>query len=520
MAESRTKNAKRNGAWGIISRIVGLLLPFLSRTVIIKALGAEYLGLNGLFTSILTVLNLTELGVGSAIVYSMYKPIATGDDELVCALLNLYKKIYKIIGVSIIVIGVILMPFISNLVSGDVPLDINIYILFGLYIINTVVSYFLFAYKQSLIHACQRDDVTSKITIVTSILLNISQIILLFLTRNYYWFIILQIVSVLISNLINSYCADKLFPQYKCHGEISKELGHDIKQRVTGLMIIKVAAVSRNALDSIIVSTFLGLQAVAMYNNYYYIINAVSSILLVLMSAIAAGVGNSVAVESKEKNLEDMRNINFLYMMISGLCTSCIITMYQPFMRIWVGENLMFSETIMILFSLYFILQKIGDVQAQYFDAAGLWWYGKWRGFIEALFNLILNIGLGYFFGVTGIVIATIFTIIFINFPLTTYYTFKYYYGKKMMPFIVEQLFMVSKIIICSAACYFVANLMPNGSGILIEIVFMGLKGISAILIFTGLFSILNIRNQRFKTSLKWIKARIKVKDRGRLMEK
>ena len=177
MIANRTVNAKRNGFWGMISRVIGLLLPFLSRTVIIRVLGAEYLGLNGLFSSILTVLNLTELGVGSAIVYSMYKPIATGDAELVCALLKLYRKIYKAIGVSIIIIGMILMPFIQYLVSGDIPSDVNLYILFGLYILNTAVSYLLFAYKKSLIHACQRDDVTSKLTIITDIVLNISQII-------------------------------------------------------------------------------------------------------------------------------------------------------------------------------------------------------------------------------------------------------------------------------------------------------------------------------------------------------
>lgn len=510
MIANRTINAKRNGFWGMISRAIGLLLPFLSRTVIIKVLGAEYLGLNGLFSSILTVLNLTELGVGSAIVYSMYKPIATEDDELVCALLNLYRKIYKAIGVSIIIIGMILMPFIQYLVSGDIPSDVNLYILFGLYILNTAVSYLLFAYKKSLIHACQRDDVTSKLTIITDIVLNISQIIFLLVTHNYYWFIILQICAGLVSNFVNSYYADKLFPQYKCYGEISKELSADIKKRITGLMIIKVAAISRNALDSIIVSVFLGLQTVAMYNNYYYIINSVSSILLVLTNAIAAGVGNSVAIESKSKNLNDMRMINFLYMMITGLCSACLVSMYQPFMRIWVGEKLMFSEFIMLLFTLYFVLQKVGDVQAQYFDAAGLWWHGKMRGIIEALFNLVLNVLLGYYFGVIGIVSATILTIIFINFPLSTFYTFKYYFVRDMFSFMFEQVFIVIKIIACSALCYYLTNFIPNGSNILMKVICLGGKGCVSVLIFIISFSILNIRNERFFTSLKWIKARIK----------
>ncbi len=506
MKLERAKNAKRNGQWAMISRLIGLLLPFLSRTVIIKVLGAEYLGLNGLFTSILTVLNLTELGVGSAIVYSMYKPIATGDDDLVCALLNLYRKIYKFIGISIIILGMLVMPFVRKLVSGEILSDVNIYILFGLYIINTSASYLLFAYKRSLIHACQRDDVTSKITITIDVLLNISQIVFLISTHNYYWFVILQILTVLASNIINSYYADKLFPQYCCKGKLSKELKNDIKQRVTGLMVIKIAAVSRNALDSIIVSAFLGLQAVAMYNNYYYIINALSSILLVLMNAIAAGVGNSVAVESKNKNLEDMRNINFLYMTISGFCLACLVSMYQPFMKIWVGDKFLFSEMIMILFSLYFILQKIGDVQAQYFDAAGLWWYGKWRGVIEAGFNLVLNIMLGYYFGVIGIVLATIITIVFINFPLSTYYTFKFYFKQSMLPFILEQVTITVKIIFCSGICYFVVEFLPRGISIWQQLVIMILRGLIAIVIYFILFIMLNLKNKRFKKAILWIR--------------
>lgn len=506
MKLERAKNAKRNGLWGMISRLIGLLLPFLSRTVIIKVLGAEYLGLNGLFTSILTVLNLTELGVGSAIVYSMYKPIATGDDDLVCALLNLYRKIYKFIGISIIILGMLVMPFVRKLVSGEIPSDVNIYILFGLYIINTSASYLLFAYKRSLIHACQRDDVTSKITITTDVLLNISQIVFLIITHNYYWFVFLQILTVLASNIINSYYADKLFPQYCCKGKLSKELKNDIKQRVTGLMVIKIAAVSRNALDSIIVSAFLGLQAVAMYNNYYYIINALSSILLVLMNAIAAGVGNSVAVESKNKNLEDMRNINFLYMTISGFCLACLVSMYQPFMKIWVGDKFLFSEMIMILFSLYFILQKIGDVQAQYFDAAGLWWHGKWRGVIEAGFNLVLNIMLGYYFGVIGIVLATIITIVFINFPLSTYYTFKFYFKQSMLTFILEQVAITVKIIFCSGICYFVVEFLPRGISIWQQLVIMILRGLIAIVIYFILFIMLNLKNERFKKAILWIR--------------
>ena len=397
MEQSRSFNAKRNAVWGMIHRIISLLMPFLTRTVIIRALGSEYLGLNGLFTSVLTVLNLTELGVGSAIVYAMYRPLATHDDDLVCALLALYKKVYRIIGFAIIVIGLSLTPFINRFISGSVPQDVNVYYLYLLYVLNTALSYFLFAYKTSLLHAAQRADLTSKINLIVQIFLNVLQIFFLVTTHNYYFFIILQIVFTVITNLANSYEARKHFPQYVCRGAISQELLRDIKKRISGLMMIKVAFASRNALGNIVISSFLGLHLVAVYSNYYLIIFSVATFLGVFVNAIVAGVGNSVAKEKKEKNLMDMRIINFIYLSICGLCAACILSVLQDFMLVWVGSKLVFSNLVMLLFVCYFVLMKIGDVQAVYFDAAGLWWFGRMRGFFETGANLVLNIVFGYF---------------------------------------------------------------------------------------------------------------------------
>ena len=170
MKIDRTKNAGRNIVFGCMLKIYQIVMPFIMRTLMIYYMGIQYLGLNSLFTSILQVLNLAELGVGSAMVYSMYKPIAVDDKKMICALMKLYRTYYRVIGIIIAFLGLCLVPFIPKLIKSDVPADINIYILYILNLSVTVLSYWLFAYKNCLLDAHQRTDVASKATLVTNTL--------------------------------------------------------------------------------------------------------------------------------------------------------------------------------------------------------------------------------------------------------------------------------------------------------------------------------------------------------------
>lgn len=188
---SRTQNAIRNIFTGVFNKIIILLFPFVIRTVIIKKLGTEYLGLSSLFTSILQVLNLTELGFSSAIVFSLYKPIAEKDDNRICSIMNFYKRIYRIIGFIILVMGLIVLPFLPNFIKGSYPSDINLYILYLIYLFNTVITYYLFAYKSALLNAMQRNDIINNVNSITVIIQYILQIIILYCTKNYYIYMII-----------------------------------------------------------------------------------------------------------------------------------------------------------------------------------------------------------------------------------------------------------------------------------------------------------------------------------------
>lgn len=452
MSASRTENTRRNIIWGMVNKIVILVIPFIIRTIIIKSLGADYLGLTSLFTSILQVLNLTELGFSSAIVFCMYKPIAEKQTDIICALMNMFRKVYRMIGLIILGIGILISPFLPALISGTWPAEINIYILYFIYLANTVVSYLLFAYKSALLIAHQRNDVDVNITTVTFFIQYLAQIIAIVVFKNFYAYAIAYLIFTIIGNIARSIIVDKMFPQYICKGKLTDDQKSDIKKRVLGAFIQKICSTTRNSLDTIFLSAFLGLTTITIYGNYYYILSAVHGILTVIITAVTASVGDSIARESTEKNLYDMKKFSFMYAWISGWCTVCMICLYQPFMEIWVGKELMFPFQTVIVFCIYFYSLTIGDIRTVYTTGAGLWWEGRYRSIAETIANIILNWILGKLFGVNGIIAATIISLLVINFLWGTQILFKYYFkGKKAITFYLEHLFYGAVVV---AVCY------------------------------------------------------------------
>lgn len=462
MRLDRTQNAIRNTAYGLINKVLLIIFPFIVRTVFIRTLGAEYLGLNSLFSSILTVLSLTELGFSSAVVFCMYKPIAEDDTQTIDALLYFYKKVYRYIGIIISVLGGILIPFLSYLIRGTYPTDINLVIVYVIYLLNTVLSYFLFAYLSALISAFQREDLISKVNIIIQSLMYIIQIIILLTVKNYYLYILTMPFFTIVNNIRTAVIAKKAFPQYKPQGTLNDEYKKTIKEKVSGLVINKICIISRNAFDSIFISMFLGLTETAMYNNYYYIMNAVIMITSVFVTSVVSGVGNSVEMDNVQKNYNDMERINFIYMWVAGWMTVCLLCLYQPFMYLWVGKDLMYPIGCVVLLCFYFYILKMSDVRYIYELAIGLWWENRFRSIAEALANLILNFMLGKYFGVYGIIIATIISILFINYFYGTKILFKYYFKEQSIIkyFNSQYVYGVITLGIC-VVTYWICNFIP-----------------------------------------------------------
>lgn len=428
MKLNRKQNTIRNSLWGIINRIIALAGPFLIRTLIIYILGTEYLGLSSLFTSILQVLSMAELGIGSAVAFSMYDPIAKNNDILICQLLNFYKKIYRVIGIVILTFGICLMPALHLFIRKDVPADINIYYLYILYLINASISYLMFAYKSVLFSAFQREDIISKVYSFLLVIQYIMQAFVLIFFENYYYYYILIPVISIINNIIIDTLTKKYYPDYSPAGKVPDSIIKDIKRKVGGTVISKFCGLTRNTFDSIIISSFLGLTTVAIYGNYYYILSNVASVLVILVTSMKAGIGNSVALDSLRKNFQDYNLFTFMYSLLASWCSVCLLCLYQPFMKLWVGSENMFSFYVVILLCIYFFLQTMGDITNAYSGSVGLWWENRYRTILEAACNLILNICLGYYFGVFGIILATVITLFFFNFIWQTQILFKYYF--------------------------------------------------------------------------------------------
>lgn len=440
MKIDRITNSKRNMLFGIISRICYTVLPFINRTIIIYVLGVEYLGLNSLFSSVLNILNLAELGFGSAIVYSMYKPIAENDDNKICALLSYYKKIYRIIGLGILIAGIIALAFIDKLVKGDVPIDVNIRIIFLIQLLNVVISYFLWAYKTSLLSAFQREDLISKISIITICLQYVVQFVSLFVFRNYYIYLVILPIFTILNNILKAIVTNKYYSKYKCRGTLDYETKSIITEKVRALLLHKIGGVVANSLDNIVISAFMGLVAIAIYNNYWYIYSSVCYFIAIFHNSVLAGIGNSIAMESRENNYRKFNDLNFVNVWIVGWCSCCLMCLYQPFMELWVGKDLMYSLDVVILFVIYFYINMARRTVVTFKEASGLWTEDKYKPIVSAVFNIILNIILIQIIGIPGVVISTILSFLVIEIPWETSVLFKKYFKISVSSFIIAQL--------------------------------------------------------------------------------
>ncbi len=502
MADSRSVNSKRNIVSGLVAQVVNILLPFINRTVILYILGAEYQGLSTLFTSILSVLSLAELGLSSSIVFSMYKPIAEGDEKMVSALLLYFKRAYFAIGCVISGVGVALLPVLPLLINGSAPGDINIYVLYLMYLGNSVISYFFFAWKDTLLQAHQRSDIVTTLNTLTVVGEWAVKIVILFVYRNYYLYVLVAPFFTLGRNILSALIVNRLYPQYAHPREkLDGEHRQALRSQVGGLLIGRLADTARNSFDSIIISSLFGLTLVAIYGNYYYIFNGIYGLLLTITNALGASVGNSIVSESTEKNHGDLRRLTFLFAWISGWCTACLFSLYQPFMELWAGKEMQLPFLEMGAFCLYFYLINMNNTRNLYVNGTGIWWKMKGSFLLEAAGNLALNVVLGYFLGVMGVLLATILTIFVFNFLQRNGILFRNYFaGFSLGAFLRDHLGYFLVVMAGCAVCYGAASLV-RVSGIPGFL----LKGMICAAVPNLVFLLLTFRTKIFRESISWL---------------
>ena len=498
MKINRTANAARNIAFGLISKLYQMLVPFFMRTAIIYLLGVEYLGLNSLFASVLQVLNLAELGVGSAMVYSMYKPIAEDDEVTICALMKLYRTYYRVIGLIIAIVGVAITPLIPQLISGEVPSDVNIYTLYLLNLGATVLSYWLFAYKNSVLSAHQRTDIANKVLLLTRTIQYALQLIVLFVFKNYYYYVIIILIAQVLTNIITALASNKLYPQYKPCGEIDKDKVKQINKRIRDLFTAKIGAIVYDSADTIVISAFLGLTTLAVYQNYFFIVTSLTAFISIVLSACTAGIGNSIVVETKEKNFQDFNRFTMIICWIAGFCSAAMLSLYQPFMELWVGRNLMLSFSAVACFVLYFFVRQLNALYNLYKDASGMWHEDRFRPLASALINLILNLILARFIGLYGILISTVVAITCVGMPWLLHNLFTVVFDKKYMATHMKNiLFYVLVTAFSCVVTYFVCSFINIGL-----IVTILLRGIVCVIIPNAIYYVAYRKTDEFRKLL------------------
>lgn len=422
---SRTKNSLINLTAAMVGQLVAVPIGFVARLVFIRILGAEYLGVNGLFTSILTMLSLVELGIGPAIIFSLYKPLAENDTKKVQAIMQLYKKAYAIIGIGIVILGTGLTPFLSYFIK-DVPEVKNIEIIFLLFVCNSAISYF-YAYKQNLIIADQRRYIVTIYRYAFFSLLNLLQVAFLYTTENYILFLIVQIACTLLQNVMVAKTADKLYPflQQKRTVELDGETVREIKKNTGAMVSHKIGEIVTNSTDNIVISAMVGTIWVGLYSNYILITIALNGIMGQFFSAITASIGNLGATSNKERLLGVFRRVQFATFWIFGLSSICLFYLFNPFIAVWIGKAYWLAMDTVLLLAVLFYVQGMRRAVLTFREALGLYWYDRYNPLFQTVINIGVSIALAPKFGVSGVITGTLISLMTTCFLIEPYYLYK-----------------------------------------------------------------------------------------------
>ncbi len=460
----RTKKAFNNLFFGVINLLIRTLFPFFIRKMFVQIIGMEYLGLTNFCNSIIGVLNLADLGFGGVVVYCMYKPASEGNLKEMGRYLNYIKKTYNLVGIIILFSGIVIMPFLKYFIHDAPPQGINIYLVFSIFLINSVISYCLYAYKYSILNVFQRLDVENNLCSFFNILTYILEILILLFIKNYYSYIgILPIITMLL-NITRAKIVDHYYPELKCEGTLSKQEKTIFIKKLTATFFFKIDSIVITMADSIVISSFLGLLVLAKYNNYFLILNSVAGFLSVIKGSIQPSIGNSIVTENVEKNYSDLKFLLFVFFWILCFCSSCFLCLYQPFIEIWLGKESLLPFSTVICIVIYFYSWYSSTPVNIYKDANGFWTEDRFRPLIEAPFNLILNIILIKIIGLNGVLLSTAITLGFISLPVVYWVMNKYYFIGKGKEYSILTLKYLAYAIFINIVTFFICNKLnlPN----------------------------------------------------------
>lgn len=438
MEKSRTEYSARNTTVAMISRGLAILMGFVARVVFTHTLSEAYVGVNGLFLDILNVLALSELGVGTAITYALYKPIADHDIEKQKSLMRMYQKFYHIVAVIVLVAGLAIIPFMDYLIK-DKPDVEHLTVIYLIYLSNTVVSY-MWVYRRALVDAHQLSYIGVVYQTTSWIIQNILQIIVLLTTKNFMLYVTMMVLCTIGNNICISKKANKMYPYLKDKDvqELSKDERKGIFQSIRAMLIHKIGNVVVNNTDNLLLSALVGTVSVGCYSNYFLIIGSVKQVFEQIFQGIAASVGNMGVKESKERIGKIFHSIFFMGQWIYGLATICMYEVINLFVGESFGKQYVFSVSITFVLCVNFYLSGMRQATLVFRDSMGLFRYDKWKAVAEAIINLVISLWLGSMFGAIGIFLGTLISTVTTSLWVEPYMLYKHKLKKNCLPYFVK----------------------------------------------------------------------------------
>jgi len=465
--ESRTKATTKNMIWGIISKMISLLLQFISRTLFIYVLGKELLGVNSLYTEVLSMLSLAELGFGTAFTFALYKPIAENNEEKIRQLIFLFKKIYYIIALIVLCIGFVLVPLLQFIVQGADYVSLNeLRIYFVIFLSNTVINYFV-QYKTTYVNARMKSYVVTNIEMITNFVIIVTQCLIIYFFRNYLAYLLVNTGLLLLSKIVIALYLNMKFPilNEKPQEPLPKNEKKEIYTEVKGLALQNFAGVAIHSTDNLIISmaSGLGVVGVGLVSNYNIIITAVTAFIVILMTSLTPGFGNLVATSTQEHYKETFNEVNFYNFWIYGFCSIAFFVLIPPFITLWLGEDYLIDIWPFLLIIINIYMQGQCTIYNNARNAKGNFNLDKWISVIQAIINLVVSIICAKVWGLLGVYIGTIVSRLFfvIARPIKTY---RFLYGSSSLYYFRDFIIYFLVTIFAGVTTYYVTkNVFNNG---------------------------------------------------------
>ena len=462
MKSERKKSSFKNMITAVSSNVLTIIVGLVAQAVFIKILGSEYLGLNGLFSNVISMLGIVELGMGSAIIYNMYKPIAENDHEKIKSLMQFYKKSYLIITLIISIIGIMIIPFIKYIVDIEsVTVDVNVYLVYILFLLETICSYIL-SYKRSMLYADQKEYITNIIHMGYTIIVNTMQLTFLYFTHDYYLYLIIKVIMRLVENIVISSYVNRRY-SYLLDNNVTKldsKTEKDIFQKIKALFFHKIGGFIVSGTDNIIISKYLGLVTVGLYSNYYMIINAVQTVINHIIQATRASVGNLLVTESKKKQFEIFDKIRFMNFWISCFSSICIFIIMDSFITIWIGYKFVLPTKVLLVLVINFFIVSSRSTYGAFKEAAGIFYEDRFVPIIESLLNIVLSIIFVKKFGLMGVFMGTVASGLVLWCYSYPKYVYKNVFGRSYYDYIKETIYYLIVFVLIAGFSYSLAILI------------------------------------------------------------